>query len=99
MTISMKYSKHFFLIGSSLLLLWIVGGFNPGLHWEARLLKMIVVGLLAVIAWTLKNSARYKSRKSSFFILILLALAVLYAEPYASHLLFGHHHHHFFCLK
>lgn len=95
----MKYSKHFFLISSSLLILWIIGGFNPHLQWEQRLLKIVVVGLLAVTAWTIRNSTRYRSRISAFFIIFLLALAVLYAEPYASHLLFGHHHHHFFCLK
>lgn len=95
----MKYSQQFFLFTAAVLLFWIIGGFNMHLSWEARLFKLFAVGLLALIAWTLKNSNNARYRKSAIFIVLLLAAGVFYAEPYASHLLFGHHHHHFFCLK
>ncbi|MBO6522348.1 MAG: hypothetical protein JJ971_00855 [Balneolaceae bacterium] len=95
----MKNSNPFFLTGASLLFLWIIGGFNPYLSWEQRLFKIAIVGILAFIAWTLKNSEKQTRRKTGLIVVLLLAAGVAYAEPYASDLIFGHHHHHFFCMK
>lgn len=95
----MKNSKRFFFAGSILLFFWIIGGFNPYISWEQRLFKIGVVGVLALIAWALKNTDKKTLRKGALVITLLLAAGTAYAEPYASDLLFGHHHHHFFCGK
>lgn len=95
----MKNSKAFFFTGSTLLFFWIIGGFNGYISWEARLFKIALVTILGFIAWKLKNSKNTKYKKSALVIILLLATATAYAEPYATDLLFGHHHHHFFCGK
>ncbi len=95
----MKNSKAFFLTGSALLFLWIIGGFNPYLSWEQRLFKIVIVGIIALIAWTFKKSNKTNKQTAGLIIVLFLAASVAYAEPYASELLFGHHHHHFFCFK
>lgn len=91
----MKNSKAFFLTGASILFLWIIGGFNPYLSWEQRLLKIVIVGVFAFIAWTLKNSKKKGQRTTGLIVVLLLATGVAFAEPYASHLFFDHHHHTF----
>lgn len=95
----MKNSKAFFLAGAAILFFWVIGGFSPWISWESRLVKIVLVALLAGIAWWMKNSKKATVRKSALVVTLLLALGTAYAEPYASHLMFGHHHHHFFCGK
>jgi hypothetical protein len=95
----MKQSQRFFLIGAALLFFWIIGGFNPYLSWEHRLLKIVMVTLFAGIAWIIKNSEKVNRRQVGLIIVLLLAAGAAYAEPYASDLIFGYHHHHFFCFK
>lgn len=95
----MKNSKAFFLTGSALLFLWIIGGFNPYLGWEQRLFKIVVVGIIAIIALAFKSSKKTNKQTTGLIIVLLLAATAAYAEPYASDLIFGHHHHHFFCGK
>jgi len=95
----MKNSKAFFFTVSVFLFFWIIGGFSPYISWEARLFKILLVGILGFVAWKLKNSKNTKYKKSALVIVLLIATATAYAEPYASDLLFGYHHHHFFCSK
>jgi len=95
----MKNSKTFFFTGSALLFFWIIGGFSPYISWEARLFKIVLIMILGIVAWKLKNSKNTKYKKGTLVIMLLLATATAYAEPYASNALFGHHHHHFFCGK
>ena len=95
----MKNSKAFFLTGAVLLFFWVIGGFSPWISWEARLVKIVLTGLIAGVAWWMKNSNSISVRKSALIVVLLLAAGTAYAEPYASHFLFGHHHHHFFCGK
>ena len=95
----MTNSKAFFFTGSALLFFCIIGGFSGHISWEARLFKIVLVTILGFVAWKLKNSKNTKYKKSALVIILLLATATAYAEPYATDLLFGHHHHHFFCGK
>ncbi|HAH52592.1 MAG TPA: hypothetical protein DF712_19310 [Balneola sp.] len=95
----MKNSKAFFFTGSVLLFFWIIGGFSPYIGWESRLFKILLTAILGFVAWKLKNSENPKYKKSALIIVLLLATATAYAEPYVSHAVFGHHHHHFFCGK
>ena len=81
----MKSSHRFFLIGAALLFFWILGGFNPHLSWESRLIKIAIVGIFASIAWILKNSSKKSRRKTGLVILLLAAGATAYAEPYINH--------------
>lgn len=95
----MKNSKLFFLVGSALMFFWIIGGFSTWISWEQRLFKIVVVGGLVWIAWILKNSKKEKLRKGALVITLMLAAGTVYAEPFASHMIFDHHHHHIFCSK
>ncbi|NER84714.1 MAG: hypothetical protein F6K42_35400 [Leptolyngbya sp. SIO1D8] len=88
----MKSSHRFFLIGTSLFFFWILGGFNPYLSWEQRLIKIAIVGIFATIAWILKNSSKQNRRKTGLVILLLAAGATTYAEPYINHWLTHPHH-------
>lgn len=81
----MKSSHHFFLVGTSLFFFWIIGGFNPYLIWEQRIIKIAIVGTFATLAWILKNSKKASRRKTGLIILFLVAGATAYAEPYISH--------------
>ncbi len=95
----MKNSKAFFLTSATILFLWIIGGFNPYISWEQRLFKIVIVAIIAFIAWTFKKSNKTSRQTTGLVIVLLLAATAAYAEPFASDLIFGHHHHHFFCGK
>ena len=95
----MKNSKAFFLVGAAILFLWIIGGFNPWISWEQRLLKIVIVGILTWVAWILKNSKKKGRRTTGLIVVLLIATGAAFAEPYASHLLFDHHHHTFDFVK
>jgi chromate transport protein ChrA len=81
----MKSSHRFFLIGASLFFFWILGGFNPYLSWEQRLIKIAIVGIFATVAWLLKNSSKKNRRKTGLIVLLIAASATVYAEPYINH--------------